>query len=255
LHPTGGQTSAQYFHEEPWLDFNMYQTGHVRNRDCYKLIDSDYRRTPAKPCLDGEPGYEDHPSALSIDNGYLDDYDCRKFAYWDLFAGACGHTYGCHPIWQMLLPGRAPLSVARRTWLEALQLPGSGQMRWARALLESRPFLTRIPDQSLIASGPDAGSGHVQATRDEEGSYGLIYCASSKPVTIDLEKLSGRSILAHWYDPRTGAAQRIAEFARAGKKDFTPPAIGQDWVLCLEDAAMHYPVPGTAVWKGNLPSS
>ena len=37
FHPQGQQTSSQYFHAEDWLDFNMYQTGHTRNRDCYNL--------------------------------------------------------------------------------------------------------------------------------------------------------------------------------------------------------------------------
>ena len=50
FHPMGGQTSSTYFHTEDWLDFNMYQTGHARNRDCYNLIAGDYALEPIKPC-------------------------------------------------------------------------------------------------------------------------------------------------------------------------------------------------------------
>ena len=40
---------------------------------------------------------------------------------------------------------------------------------------ESRPFLARVPDQSLIASEAGEGTHHVQATRDIAGSYALVY--------------------------------------------------------------------------------
>ena len=64
-HPTGGFSSTQWFHDEEWLDFNMLQSGHAAFADTWKRIGSDYTRTPAKPCIDGEPGYEDHPDAFS----------------------------------------------------------------------------------------------------------------------------------------------------------------------------------------------
>lgn len=58
FHPGGGHTSAEDFHAEGWLDFNMWQTGHDRNRDVYACIAADYARTPTKPCMDAEPGYK-----------------------------------------------------------------------------------------------------------------------------------------------------------------------------------------------------
>ncbi|HEX2949371.1 MAG TPA: glycoside hydrolase family 140 protein, partial [Armatimonadota bacterium] len=247
FHPTGGHTSFESWPDEDWLDFHMWQTGHARNRDCYACITHDYNQSPVKPCMDGEPGYEDHPSNFDLNNGYLEDYDVRKFAYWDVFAGAHGHTYGCHPIWQFWRPGSAGYSFVRRPWTEALQLPGSGQMQYVRALLESRPYFSRIPDQSIVASEIEEGTHHVQATRDADGSYALIYLPSYKPITIDLAKLSGDTINAYWYDPRTGLAQVIASFPRTGQREFTPPTFGPDWVLVLDDAARHYPIPGTAV--------
>lgn len=248
LHPPGGKGSSRYFHEDDWLDFNMFQSGHGRNAPNYQHISDDYARTPVKPCLDAEPGYEDHPAGFNLDNGYLDDYDCRKSVYWALFAGAFGHTYGCHDIWQMWLPGRPPLSTVRRTWQEGLHLPGSAQMRHARALIESRPFLSRIPDQALIASEAGEGTHHVRATRDEQGSYAFLYIPSGKTVTVNLEPLTGETLRACWYDPRTGTARRIGEFAREEQKqrEFKPPSGGPDWALTLEDAARNYPPPGSA---------
>ncbi|MBW3623091.1 MAG: glycoside hydrolase family 140 protein [Armatimonadetes bacterium] len=247
FHPQGGQTSAQNFHDAEWLDFNMWQSGHGRNQENFNCIRSDYERTPVKPCMDAEPGYEDHPAGFKIENGYLEEYDNRKAAYWALFAGAHGHTYGCHPIWQFWQPGREPLSVCRRPWYEAMHLPGSGQMRHAKDLLLSRPFLTRIPDQSLIASDVGEGVHHTQATRDEDGSYAMIYLPTGRAVDVDLEKLSGETLNAYWYDPRNGTSRKIGEFQREGRKTFTPPKGGPDWVLVIDDASRDYPRPGSAL--------
>lgn len=56
---------------------------------------------PSKPVIDGEPIYEYHPVCFNAkDLGTSSAYDVRKAAYFDLFAGAHGHTYGCHDIWQ-----------------------------------------------------------------------------------------------------------------------------------------------------------
>jgi hypothetical protein len=248
FHPRGGHSSAEYWHEDAWLSFNMLQSGHSRNRDNYSRIAADYARMPVKPCIDAEPAYEDHPSSFNLDNGYLDDYDVRKELYWALFAGACGHTYGCHDIWQMWQEGREPATFARTPWRKALHLPGSGQVGHARALLESRPYLSRVPDQELIVSEVGEGTHHVQATRDAEGRYAMIYLPSCRPVTIDLERLSGETLDVYWFDPRTGQVRRGGLVPRAGQRAFTPPAVWPDWVLVLDDAAQGYPVPGSRSW-------
>jgi hypothetical protein len=246
FHPMGGGGSSEYFHAEPWLDFNMWQSGHGRNSANYDKVTADYVRTdPVKPVLDAEPGYEDHPAGFNIDNGHLDDFDCRKAIYWATFAGACGHTYGCHPIWQFWQPGRNPLSYCRTHWEDALHLPGSGQMQWCRALLESRPYLARVPDQSLIASENKPGTHHARATRDAAGTYAMVYCPLYNKVTVDVSKLSGTTLAAHWYDPRDGTATRLPDVDRAqGKVEFQPPHGGPDWVLVLDDASKRYGRPG-----------
>ena len=66
FHPRGGETSSTWFHDEPWLDFNMQQTGHglADTVKSWDRIGKDYDRTPVKPVIDGEPLYEDHPLAF-----------------------------------------------------------------------------------------------------------------------------------------------------------------------------------------------
>ncbi len=245
FHPRGDEKSSTHFHNAQWLDFNMLQTGHARNSMNYKKVAVDYDLQPTKPVLDAEPGYEDHPAAFQLDNGYLDDYDARKFLYWATFAGACGHTYGAHPIWQFRKNGLEPKSFCRRDWEDAMHFPGSGQMQFGRALLESRPYLTRVPDQSLIKSKVGEGSSHVQATRDADGGYAFIYVPFyGDDVTVDLGKLSGTTISAHWYDPRNGKSEVIGDFARSGDHTFHAPRSGPDWVLVLDDAARRFGPPG-----------
>src|SRR5262249_39849076 len=148
--PSGGQTSAAWLHGEDWLAFNMLQSGHDYDRDNWRRIAADYTRKPAKPCLDGESGYEDHPAGFKKENGYLTDVNVRKLASWAVFAGACGHTYGCHDIWQFLQEGRKPVTFARTPWRTAIDLPGAGQLQHLRALIESHDFLSRVPDSGLV---------------------------------------------------------------------------------------------------------
>src|SRR5690606_19026449 len=102
FHPTGGHSSSYHVHDEEWLDFNMIQSGHGKvNNENYKMITDDYDRLPVKPTFDAEPCYEDHPIGFKAENGYFDAADVRRAAYWAVFAGGMGHTYGHHCIWSM----------------------------------------------------------------------------------------------------------------------------------------------------------
>jgi hypothetical protein len=51
--------------------------------------------------------------------------------------------------------------------MTSLDLPGSGQMQYVRNLIESRPYFSRTPDQSLLTTSPPDGAEHMQATRGE----------------------------------------------------------------------------------------
>lgn len=241
FHPSGMQDSARYFHQDDWLDFNMWQTGHHRDRDNYALIAGTYALEPAKPVVDGEPGYEDHPSDFKLENGYLVARDVRRFLYSALFAGAFGHTYGCHAIWQFWDGVREPVTHARTPWREALFLEGATQMQHARRLLEARPFFTRIPNNALLVAAP--ADHRIIATADHDGSYALVYSAAGEGFTVDTARLAGHTLRAAWFDPRTGNCEVFEEVARGAQRAFTPPTAGEgnDWVLLLEDTAREFP--------------
>ena len=257
-HPYGSRTSAAWFHGDDWLDFNMLQSGHSHRKRNDEMIAADYALMPAKPCVDGEPRYEDHPDRGDSCHGYIDDFDVRKAAYWALFAGAFGHTYGCHDVWQYWQPGRKPVTGARTPWVQAMDLPGADDMRLVRSLLESRPILTRVPDQSLVVAGESAAAEHVWSTRGDD--YALLYVIPTlKPITVRLGKISGDRVAGWWYDPREGTHIAIGTFPNTGDKEFTPPPApadagrGHDWVLVLDDAAQGYPPPGTQTHANGSP--
>ena len=254
MHPPGGNGSSSWFHDDDWLDFNMRQNGHVTEfTGRYDRTRADYDRVPVKPVLDGEPIYEDHPVSFDAKKlGHSIASDVRRPLYWNLFSGAFGHTYGHHSVWQMWTPSRKPINDPLLPWTEAIMQPGAAQMQHARALLESRPFLTRIPDDSIIVAGrvatsvPGAGRYRLTSTRDQEGTYAMVYVPSGRPFTARTSVIAGPKVKAWWFNPRTGTASAIGEFANTGQREFEPPEPGEllDWVLVLDDAARGYGTPG-----------
>lgn len=236
--------SARWFHDDAWLDFNMHQNGHCRNTPAYDHIAVSYNRQPTKPTMDAEPIYEDHPVCFNAkDLGTSNAHDVRQYAYLNLFSGAHGHTYGCHDVWQMFAPGREPINGPHMPWFEALELPAANQMQFVRRLMTARPLLDRVPDQSLVVENNLPPAERIQATRGRD--YAFVYSTAGRPFTVNPGKISGQTVTATWFDPRTGKTQSAGTFANREPQRFTPPAqgYGRDWVLILDDAARSYAMP------------
>jgi hypothetical protein len=245
-HPGDRASSSASLHDEPWLDVNMVQSGHgARDRDTWALVAADYARSPARPVIDGEPNYEDHPINWRRENGYFRDHDVRKQAYRSVLAGGAGLTYGHQSVWQKFVPGEPGVGWPDRSWLEGMDRPGATHMTHLRRLIESRPMALRIPDQGLLAAAPEAGARHVRAARASDGSYAFVYIPTgSQTVSIQMAALAGTDVTAWWYDPRTGAAAPAGRFTNQGVQDFTTPPTGPDWVLVLDDTARGFDAPG-----------
>jgi hypothetical protein len=249
-HPWGGHSTSEELHDEAWLDMNMMQSGHGGGRSVpvWEMIERDYARTPIKPTLDAEPNYEDHPISpwptWSPANGYFRDHDVRQQSYRSVFAGGCGVTYGHHSIWQFCGERHAPINHADRSWLDALDRPGAGQMIHLRRLMESRPYFSRIPDQSILSVNPAERGCHMRATRDEAGRYALVYTPLVQPISVRLDWAAGSPVRAWWYNPRTGDAAAIGDFAATESITFHPPVDGPDWVLVLDVADAGFGRPG-----------
>jgi hypothetical protein len=263
FHPPGHTSGSQWFQKASWLDFYMLQVGHARssNND-YEMVAHDYALVPVKPVLNSESTYEDHPIAFSESNPRYTDYEVRKSAYWSVFAGAFGHTYGNHNIWQLYRPGEYPsIAYVKTSWQQAMESAGGFQMRHLRNLIESRPFLSRIPDQSLLlpaslvepAQGRD--SDHIQVTRDgtagkNDATYIMAYMPYAGSIKLNTKVFSSKKLKVWWYDPRQGLAFPLGTVDNKG--EFSPEwdhrireyQTGPDWVLVIDDATKNYPPPG-----------
>ncbi|MBM3854096.1 MAG: DUF4038 domain-containing protein [Verrucomicrobia bacterium] len=254
FHPSGGHGSAEYFHADAWLDFNMRQNGHgAEFTGRYDQTAADYAREPVKPVVEGEPVYEDHPLSFKAKElGHSLAADVRRPLYWNLFTGACGVSYGHHSVWQMWLPGRKPVNNPLLPWPEALDRPGALQMKHGRALVESRPMQRRVPDQEIIVPDavptalPGAGTRRFVAMRDADGTYAMVYAPVGRAFRVRMTKISADRARTWWFNPRDGTAREIGVFPCQGERTFTPPDDGEltDWVLVLDAVAKNYPAPG-----------
>lgn len=247
FHPFGRMQSSMWFHEQPWLDFNMFQSGHRRydqdtdsphkyGEDNWRYVEDDHARQPAKPVIDGEPSYEGIPQGLhDPKQPYWGAADARRYAYWSVFAGAAGHTFGNNSIMQFHRPGDRPAYGAKEPWTMALDDPGAGQMRFLKELMLSRAYFERHPDQSLIA-GNGTRYDRVAVTRGM--NYLFAYTYNGKPFRLKLGAISGAQVTCAWYSPRDGSMQLAGTFANRGEREFTPPGPprdGDDWVLVLDE--------------------
>ncbi|HZZ57561.1 MAG TPA: DUF4038 domain-containing protein [Opitutaceae bacterium] len=250
-HPQGGANSSSVsLPAEAWLSVNGMQSGHGGGHDVpvWEWIARDVAIRPAKPTLDLEPNYEDHPydpwPRWDPATGYFRDHDVRKQTYRSVFAGGCGVTYGHHAVWQFASSRYEVINHADRSWFQALWRPGGTQMQFLRALIESRPFFEREPAPRLI-TGTFAPSAQLVATCDRSRSYALVYFPENdEEAVLDLAEFPARALRAWWYDPRSGVGLSGPDVVGGGHARFRSPPYGPDWVLALDDPAAGYPPPG-----------
>ncbi len=251
FHPRGRRMSSEWFHEETWLDFNMFQSGHRTyaqddtelnfGEDNWRYVQHDWNLSPIKPTLDGEPSYEHIPEGLHDIHGplwYADDV--RRYAYWSVFAGAAGFTYGNNSIMQFYeLSDERGAYGAAVDWKDELDAAGAWQMRFLKRLITSYPMLERRPAQELIVQNKTRDRYAYQiATRGEH--YGLVYTFMGDEIEVQPEILPGDSLDAWWFNPRTGGKTIIGSFDNHKPNSFDPPGSpyeGNDWVLILQSSS------------------
>lgn len=242
-HPMGSRSSSECFHQARWLDFNMHQSGHGdRYIPNYNKISADYSLDPVKPCMDAEPIYESHPFSWNPKYGISGEDDVRRAAYWALFSGAHGHTYGNHCIWQFYSDQVDPINYPPVSWEEAMDQPGAFDMIHVRRLMESRPMLHRYPDQSIIFGSSGGSIDHMAATQGE--GYAFIYLPSNPEVIVDFSRIKGNTFKTWWFNPRTGEATPIRDIEGEVRESFRAPVTGIDWVLVIDDATLGFAAPG-----------
>ncbi len=257
FHPRGRTTSAWWFNDREWMDFNMFQSGHRRygqrngdgdytikdntEEDNWRYVDMSFEKKPLRPCIDGEPSYEDIPQGLhDFSAPRWQDYDVRRYAYWAVFAGAFGHTYGHNSVMQFIRPGVNASFGAKKPWWEAMEDPGYNQMKYLKWLMLTFPFTEGINDQGIIAGQNGERYDRVIANRGND--YMLVYNYSGKPMKIDLSKISGSKKNVWWMNPADGKLTYLGEFD-SKVTEFAYDAAylrGSDRVLIATDTTKNY---------------
>ncbi len=257
FHPFGRTSSATWFNNAEWLDFNMFQSGHRRygqrkgdgdytigentEEDNWRYVEQALAMKPLKPIIDGEPSYEDIPQGLhDPKEKRWNDADIRRYAYWSVFAGSFGHTYGHNSIMQFMRPGISGGYGATKAWYDALKDPGFNQMKYIKNLLLTFPFFERIPDQSIIAGTNGERYDRAIATRGND--YLLVYNYTGRPTQIDLSKISGTKKNVWWYNPKNGKLNYIGEFDNQTTtfQHDSGYNSGNDHILIAVDASKNY---------------
>lgn len=250
-HPFGRCSSSQWFHEEEWLDFNMFQSGHRRydqlrlnqwddkvdaetfvGEDNFMYVQHDRTLTPAKPVLDGEPSYELIPQGLhDPSQPYWQACDVRRYAYWSLMAGACGFTYGSNSIMQFWRGVEKGAYGVKEVWQEALHHHGSMHMTHARALMESIDWQSGVPAQDHLVDNDGEKYDYNLALRTSRAL--CVYTYTGKPLSVNTALLP-EGVTGWWFDPVSGGKSCFGPVERVEKLTLTPPdrLCGQnDWVL------------------------
>lgn len=255
-HPFGRTSSSIWFQEEKWLDFNMFQSGHRRydqaslgvwddnaaaeeyfGEDNWKYVLRDHSKSPMKPTVDGEPSYEGILQGLHDESQpYWEAFDVRRYAYWSVFAGAMGHTYGDNSIMQFYQDtGTKGAYGVKDTWQEALHHVGSAQMKHLAELMTSVNFIKGHPADELLLSGQKERYDRVSVFASEE----FVFCYDYNGIgfKLDLTPYKEKELEAYWYDPTTGVYSFIGSVK--GKKDITVippkrPGSSNDLVLVIK---------------------
>jgi len=248
-HPQGrGTSSSWYLHDELWLDFNMIQSSSHHNIWNYETVNEDYNLKPAKPTMESEAAYEYSKSLYELEPNTKDQrispWEARKAAYWGVFAGGFGHTYGHRSFIHWMRKGETRNRGADTPWYEMLDAPAANQLKHLNKLMLSRPFLTRVPDQSLLAYPQGNQDDHIQATRDGAYTYAMFYTPLGKSITVDLTQFNCGFVQGAWYSPRDGSYKKIRRYPCRGMRTFFAPTRGEegdDWVLILDNPEFDYP--------------
>ncbi|MGV2829114.1 apiosidase-like domain-containing protein [Myxosarcina sp. GI1(2024)] len=214
------------------VDFKNWQTSQwccpddlprqdVRNWTVWEAIAYDYEQLPTKPTFDGEAWFEN----TNLGGGApAKPYNIRRRAYFTIFAGGFGHSYGGSGIWDVT-----------SNFSQALQYEGATQIGYLSQLLHAlgNDFLKLRPAQSMVISGQSSDyDRHIQATSANDGSYALVYTAGTSNFALDLSQFRTESISAMWFNPRTKELSERNRVGRSSLVNFTTPENG-DWVLVL----------------------
>lgn len=263
MHPSGWHASFNYFdNETDWLDFHMYQASHIARADyTWKAAQQGWDLKPAMPVLNAEGPYEDiynrlwEPGDTSRAGTFrIRAQDVRQAAYESIMAGAqVGYTYGGNGIWQWNVEGLWASHQPRYTVLEAINLPGSGQMSVMKKIMQHYDWYKLHPALDGIISF--VGRDRPMLTMGDQ--KGLMFMATGTE-TVNVA-WSPRRMLTNWefINPVTGNVHnKSTEKGRVdveGEKIHVTPPDTSDWVLSFKYKTVYDSTKGVHLYQ-NFPN-
>ena len=255
-HPFGRTCSAYWFAEKEWLELNMFQSGHRRydqvdlkswddkdgsepwyGEDNWRYVEAEYKRNcRIRPVLDGEPSYEQIPQGLH-DPSQPDwqEHPVRRYAWWSVLAGSCGHTYGDNSIFQFWGTGHVKEFGAIDEWYKAIHHTGSGQMQYLKDLMLEIDFRNGKACQQVLLSGSGEKEERISAFGTEDAL--VLYSWLGNPFTLQAAEYGRMD--GWWLDPATGSRSYFGQVDLTKAAELTPPVKKQghnDWVCVLKKA-------------------
>lgn len=246
FHPPGARSSYDFFPNDEWIDFHMSQTGHRVASPDYNANINAYKLALVKPHVNGEPNYEDHPNDFQpATKGWMDNFDTREAAYWNILSGGAGHTYGDHNIWQMYDESREPVNNARTNWHVAMNYPGAYEEGYMRKMFEKRDWQKLVLNQRVIIGDNPEGVEYKMAAVSSAKDFMMVYIPYGRTTTINTSVVNATKLKGWWFNPRDGRCIALGEFDNTGNKEFTPTSVGRgsDWLLVIDDASKNYKEP------------
>ncbi len=199
--------------------------------------------TPFVPYFSIEDPYEYEPWSTHPYN----DQQLRQEGYTEILSGATlGRLFGSSGVW----PFGAGCCQHGSSWQVNMEHPASFDQQRLGQLFRSRAHWKLIPDlnHTVITAGFGAGENLTVASRTSDGQSIIAYVPNGNRATLTVDMASITSDIHQatcwWFNPSSGTASLIGNFATFGKRNFTPPDAG-DWVLVIDDTAANLPAPGS----------
>jgi hypothetical protein len=231
-HPDGSPflNSSEWFHNDPWLDFNMIET--FTNRDMvYAAVSNDYKlNNPVKPTVMAEPGYEGYfPGSRE---GNSSDIQMRRQAFHSFFAGAAGFTYGA----ARDSSGNGPLFSPFKGWEKTLDMKGAGSMKFVQEFCLGHNWPHWKPVNKVVQSDLIKSEYQKVAVVTENNDECLICFPDNSSAKLDLSEYfnDAEAVSVQWYNPASGSYSGKTQMELSeGIIEVTPPAECSDAILVL----------------------
>lgn len=260
-HPFGRTSSVDFFPEEAWMDFHMFQSGHRRydqeslgswddtdtakyyGEDNWRYVLEGWSINRKMPILDGEPSYEHIPQGLhGAKEPYWTPEQVRRYGWWSVLSGAAGFTYGHNSVMQFYTGEGAGAFRVRYPWQDALHGPAAAFVAVMAELIQ-RMFDEVAEDAANRGESPEQymeqrckscrtmlrGEAAWKEEQKEDrimawqiGKYYLFYLYTGQPVHMSLHD----DYEAWWFDPSNGIwswIDRVEAACAEREISFCPP--------------------------------